>query len=171
MKECFRLIQDSVLEPDFKMELNFQQRQKSRYKAQTVCGETLGWFLDRGRVLEDGDLLLCEDDSSVLVIAADETVSEVHSDNPHLLMRASYHLGNRHVPLQIGESTLRYQHDHVLDEMLIGLGLTVACCQRPFHPENGAYHSKEGLGTNNAGHDHSHSTHSHHDHAQPTIES
>ncbi|MFT5690985.1 MAG: urease accessory protein, partial [Oceanicoccus sp.] len=64
MKECFRLTQDSVLEPDFKMELNFQQRQKSRYKAQTVCGETLGWFLDRGRVLEDGDLLLCEDDSS-----------------------------------------------------------------------------------------------------------
>lgn len=169
MKECFQLIQDSDLTPAFRVELNFQQRQKSRYKAQTVCGEILGWFLDRGRVLEDGDMLLCEDGSAVLVIAADETVSEVHSDNAHLLTRAAYHLGNRHVPLQIGASLLRYQHDHVLDEMLAGLGLTVVCCQRPFHPENGAYHSKEGA--RHAAHEHAHGTHVHHDSVEPVVPS
>ncbi len=168
MKECFQLIKDPVSEPGLKVELNFQQRQKSRYKAVTVCGESLGWFLDRGRVLEDGDVLLCDDESLVLVIAADETVSEVLSDNQHLLMRAAYHLGNRHVPLQIGESFLRYQHDHVLDEMVTGLGLKVACHQRTFHPENGAYHNK--TGSSDAVHAHSHSDHSQHDHSRPNVE-
>jgi urease accessory protein len=57
------------------------------------------------------------------------------------LARAAYHLGNRHVALQIGEGWLRYKHDHVLDEMLHGLGLKVAVEQAPFEPEAGAYHS------------------------------
>ena len=157
MKECFELCESSAGPAAQVIELDFQQRQKSRHKAQTVCGETLGWFLERGRVLEHNDVMKCSDGSRVQVIAADETVSEVCSTDAHLLMRAAYHLGNRHVPLQIGEGWLRYQHDHVLDGMLQGLGLQVECCQRPFHPENGAYHGS------GHGHGHSHDDHSHND--------
>lgn len=144
MKECFNLSDEPASSSALAIELDFQQRQKSRHKAVTVCGQELGWFLERGRVLEDGDVMLCEDGGHIVVAAAYETVSEVHCDDAHLLMRAAYHLGNRHVPLQIGVGWLRYQHDHVLDAMLVGLSLNVECCQRPFHPENGAYHGKGG---------------------------
>lgn len=160
MKESFQLSSQPAPDDALTIELDFQQRQKSRHKATTVCGETLGWFLERGRVLEDGDVLLCNDGTAIVVVAANELVSEVQSDDAHLLMRAAYHLGNRHVPLQIGEGYLRYQHDHVLDAMLEGLGLTVGCCQRPFHPENGAYssagHSQGGLHSHSHTHGHSH---------------
>ena len=152
MRESFQLSDQPAADNALHLKLDFQQRQKSRHRATTVCGEELGWFLERGRVLEDGDVMLCNDGSQALVIAADETVSQVQCDDAHLLMRAAYHLGNRHVPLQIGEGWLRYQHDHVLDDMLIGLGLSVDCCQRPFHPENGAYHGS----SHGHSHDHSH---------------
>lgn len=157
MMESFELAQDTLGDTALRIELDFQHRQKSRHRATTVCGQPLAWFLERGRVLEDGDILQCTDGSKVLVIAADETVSNIDCSDAHLLMRAAYHLGNRHVPLQIGEGWLRYQHDHVLDAMLVGLGLSVTCCQRPFHPENGAYHSSG----HDAGHEHSH----HHGHS------
>lgn len=159
MKECFQLSSQPAPDDALLIELDFQQRQKSRHKATTQCGEMLGWFLERGRVLEDGDVLLCNDGSAVVVRAANEQVSEVRSDNAHLLMRAAYHLGNRHVPLQIGDGYLRYQHDHVLDAMLEGLGLAVQTCQQPFHPENGAY-SASGGGHHGHSHGHGHS-HSH----------
>lgn len=160
MKESYQLSDKPAAADALRIDLDFQQRQKSRHKAKTQCGEELGWFLERGRVLEDGDVLLCSDGSQVVVTAAEETVSEVYSDNPHLLMRAAYHLGNRHVPLQIGEGYLRYQHDHVLDAMLEGLGLVVECCRRPFHPENGAYSGGGHAHSHGHGHDHGH-THSH----------
>lgn len=159
MLECFELATDECTEANFTVELNFEQRKKSRYKTTTDCGLDLGWFLPRGRVLQAGDRLACSDGSSVLVASALEQVSEVVSDDPHLLMRGAYHLGNRHVPLQLDPGLLRYQHDHVLDQMLQGLGLTVLCCQRPFHPENGAYH-----GTSGHGHDHNHDHDHDHDH-------
>ena len=147
MKECFELVTaatDKTIGHSLEIKLDFGQRQKSRNKARTDCGETLGWFLERCRVLEDGDLMRCNDGTLVKVIAAQETVSQASCDNDHLLMRAAYHLGNRHVPLQIGNGWLRYQQDHVLDSMLQGLGLTVVCCERPFHPENGAYNNHHG---------------------------
>ena len=161
MKECYELSAAEAIQGALSIDLDFQQRQKSRHRAQTLCGQPVAWFLERGRVLEHGDVLLCNDGTQVKVSAADETVSEVCCDDSHLLMRGAYHLGNRHVPLQIAAGWLRYQHDHVLDAMLQGLGLTVECCQRPFHPENGAYHgSAHGKGHSHAG-EHSHS----HDHA------
>lgn len=154
MKECYELSNNPAPPDALCIELDFQQRQKSRHKALTQCGETLGWFLERGRVLEDGDILLCNDGSQVVVKAAEELVSEVRSDDAHLLMRAAYHLGNRHVPLQIGSDFLRYQHDHVLDAMLEGLGLKVESCRRPFHPENGAYSGGGHSHSHNHGHSH-----------------
>ena len=160
MLEAFKV--SSALEGGHFLEvvLTFAERQKSRHKCQTSCGQTLGWFIERGTVLADGDILHCQSGEQIRVVAAPETVSEVHSDDLLLLTRAAYHLGNRHVPLQIGPGFLRYQHDHVLDDMVVGLGLTVQCKQQPFQPENGAYHGKA---HGHAGHSHPHvQLHGHH---------
>ena len=121
--------------------LTYAERQKSRHRAIAENGEEIGWFLQRGIVLADGDLLKAKSGELIQVVAADEPVSEVTADTPLQLQRAAYHLGNRHVPLQINENFLRYQQDHVLDDMTIGLGLTITHKHAPFHPESGAYHS------------------------------
>jgi urease accessory protein len=101
-------------------------------------------------VLRHGDLLLADDGRVVEVEAALETVSTVHTSDGLMLARASYHLGNRHVALAIGPGWLRYQHDHVLDDMLRGFGLDVRVEQAAFEPEGGAYVAA------------SHHTHTHH---------
>jgi urease accessory protein len=135
------------VETDTTLTLPLESRIKSRLRVTLDDGREAGLFLPRGSSLRDGDCLLAEDATAVRVRAAPETVSEVHCDDPLQLARACYHLGNRHVALQIESNLLRYQHDHVLDEMLQGLGLSVAVCQAPFEPEPGAY----------GGHGHSHS--------------
>jgi urease accessory protein len=99
----------------------------------------VGIFLAWGSVLRDGDLLAANSGEVILVRAAPEPLSEVRTRDWHLLTRAAYHLGNRHVPLQIEPGILRYQHDHVLDEMLEQLGLPVLAVEAPFEPEAGAY--------------------------------
>lgn len=139
--------------PERRLVLPFAERSKSRLRATLDTGEEVGLFLDRGSVLRDGDLLLTDDGRVVQVEAAPETVSTVYTDNGLLLARACYHLGNRHVALQIGPGWLRYIHDHVLDDMLRGFGLTVKVGQAPFEPEGGAYVA--------ASHPHSH-PHAHH---------
>jgi urease accessory protein len=115
-------------------------------------GEEAGFFLERGTVLRGGDLLLADDGRVVEVVAAAETVSTVKSSNAQQLARASYHLGNRHVALQVGEGWVRYRHDHVLDDMVRGLGLAVIVEQAPFEPEAGAY----GASSHGHSHDHDH---------------
>lgn len=119
--------------------LPFDLRQKSRLRANLDNGAEVGLMLPRGTILRGGDQLRAEDGTVIRVQAAHETVSTVHVSDARLFACACYHLGNRHVPLQIGDGWLRYQHDHVLDEMLHGLGLSVACEQAPFEPEAGAY--------------------------------
>ncbi len=121
------------------MTLPFDLRKKSRLRTQLDSGEEVALMLERGTMLRGGDLLEAQDGRIVAVIAADETVSTVTSDNPWQLSRAAYHLGNRHVSLQVGQGWLRYQHDHVLDEMVRGLGLKVETQTAPFEPEGGAY--------------------------------
>jgi urease accessory protein len=76
----------------------------------------------------------------VRVCAAPEAVTTAHAGDPLGLARASYHLGNRHVPLQVGPGWVRYQRDHVLDDMVRGLGLRVVHESARFEPERGAYH-------------------------------
>lgn len=142
--------------------LTFDQRRKSRYRTRTDCGRELGWFLPRGEVLADGDSLLCTDGTRVRIRAAAEDVSEVYCDDALLISRAAYHLGNRHVPLDIERNRLRYQRDSVLDAMLVGLGLTVAHTQATFNPENGAYHGQGSHSHAHGGHEHGH----HHEHPQ-----
>jgi len=144
---------------DARLVLPFELRSRSRFRAQLVGGEEVGVILARGRILRGGDLLLAADGRVIEVGAAEETVSTVHSAEPRSLARAAYHVGNRHVALQIGAGWLRYSHDHVLDEMLRGLGLSVMVEQAPFEPEAGAYHA-DGDG----GHGHSHGHHPSHSH-------
>jgi urease accessory protein len=119
--------------------LPFELRQKSRLRTALSTGEEVGLSLERGYVLRGGDQLLADDGRVVEVIAAPERVSIVASEDPRELARAAYHLGNRHVSVQIGQGWLRYLHDHVLDDMVRGLGLTVTIDTFPFEPEAGAY--------------------------------
>lgn len=135
--------------------LPFELRQRSRLRARLASGREVGLFLERGVVLRGGDLLLAEDGTVVEVIAALETVSTARDGRATQLARAGYHLGNRHVPVEIGSGWLRYGHDHVLDDMVRGLGLTVVVEQAPFEPEAGAYgHAHEH--SHSHGGDHSH---------------
>jgi urease accessory protein len=136
---------------DRRLVLPFGERSKSRLRAMLDNGEEAGLFLERGSVLRHGDLLLADDGRVIEVQAAPETVSTVHTDDALMLARASYHLGNRHVALQIGTGWLRYQHDHVLDDMLRGFGLEVVIEQIPFDPEGGAY-----VAASHHAHTHSH---------------
>ena len=119
--------------------LPFEQRQKSRLRAQLDDGREVGLMLPRGTVLRGGDCLRAEDGSVIGVQAAAESVSTARIGEARLFARACYHLGNRHVPLQIGDGWLRYLHDHVLDEMVVALGLEVMHEIAPFEPEGGAY--------------------------------
>lgn len=141
-----------------KLELPIDLRIKSRSRANLTDGREAGWVINRGDILRGGDILVAEDGiSAVLIIAAPETVSKVESNDSLALTQAAYHLGNRHVPIEINPSYLAYRHDHVLDDMLRGLGLNVSVGQHPFEPEAGAYQQ---LGA----HGHSHSHDHHHDH-------
>lgn len=144
--------------------LPFELRQKSRLKAQLDDGTEVGLVLSRGELLRDGDYLRAENNLLIQVTAAAESVSTVRHPDPLMLARASYHLGNRHVPLQISKDWLRYAHDHVLDDMVRGLGLIVEHEMAPFEPEGGAYgggHQHGDHHEHNHKHDHQHG----HDHA------
>jgi len=144
--------------------LGKDQREKSRLKVTLDDGREAGLFFEKGTTFQDGDLIISDDGNIIVEIkAATETVSTVKCDDPLLLAKACYHLGNRHVPLQINASTLHYQHDHVLDEMVRGLGLEVICEDKPFEPESGAY---SGGGHHSHGDDDYVHPHSHdHDHS------
>jgi len=152
----FKQIIEPVEAPLTTLTLSFEQRSRSRLKVTLDNGQPAGLFLPRGTVLQQGDCLRAESGEVVQVRAADETVSSVYVDNPLMIARSCYHLGNRHVALQITSGFIRYQHDHVLDDMLRGLGLEVTVEQAPFEPEAGAY------GTH--AHTHSHSHDEHHAH-------
>jgi len=119
--------------------LTMLQRTKSRLKVQLEDGRDAGLFLPRGQLLEHGTQLTSDDDFVVEVIAAKERVSTAHCDDPTLFARGCYHLGNRHVPLQVEAGWCRFLHDHVLDDMLVGLGLQVTVEDAAFQPEPGAY--------------------------------
>ena len=135
--------------------LPFELRSRSRFRARLVSGEEVGVQLTRGQILRSGDKLLVEDGRVVEVRAAPESVSTLRTRDARLLARAAYHLGNRHVALQIGDGWLRYGHDHVLDDMVRGLGAEITAEQAPFEPEAGAYQG---------GHEHASHEHAPHEH-------
>ena len=103
--------------------LPWEKRVKCRNRVTLENGQDAGIVLPRGETLSHGDYLAGDGEEVIQVVAAEEQLSRVHCKTPLLFARACYHLGNRHVPLQIEDGTLSYLHDHVLDEMLQGLGL------------------------------------------------
>ncbi|EOW7912512.1 urease accessory protein UreE [Escherichia coli] len=135
--------------------LPVDMRVKSRIKVTLNDGRQAGLLLPRGLLLRDGDILSNENgDEFIKVIAADEAVSVVRCADPFMLEKACWHLGNRHVPLQIMPGELRYHHDHVLDDMLRQFGLDVDFAHLPFEPEAGAYASKSHAHNHDQEHSH-----------------
>ena len=144
------------------VELDWDVRQKSRFQATDSQGRTLGVFLPRGTVVRGGDVLVAEDGSLVRVLAAPQSVLKITHctahGTPFDLTRAAYHLGNRHVAIELQPDHLKIEPDHVLADMLRGMHLIVNEVSEPFEPEGGAY-----AGGHAHGHGHDHG-HQHHDH-------
>lgn len=130
--------------------LTLDQRVRSRLKVVLDDGREAGILLPRGTVLRDGDALRSDDGVVVLVRAAPECLSRVECPDALALARACYHLGNRHVAVQIEPGRVSYLHDHVLDDLMLGLGLQVCVDNAAFDPEPGAY------GGQGHGHGHDH---------------
>ncbi len=119
--------------------LPFAERSKSRLRATLPDGEELAIFLPRGTVLRGGDVLLTTEGRAILVEAAPEAVLQVEASDPLALLRAAYHLGNRHIPVEIGRDHLRLELDPVLADMLARLDVHARRADLPFEPEAGAY--------------------------------
>ncbi len=119
--------------------LTFDERCKSRLLVRLDGGEHAALIVERGRVLRGGERLRLQDGRSVDIIAAQESLYEAVSADPVLIAKAAYHLGNRHVAVQLLSGALRFLADHVLAEMVAGLGLSVNPIVAPFEPEGGAY--------------------------------
>lgn len=146
------------------VELDWDVRQKSRFDATDSAGRRLGVFLPRGSVVRGDDVLIAEDGSMIRVVAATQPVLLItpctEHGSPFDLTRAAYHLGNRHVPVELQADHLKIEPDHVLADMLRQMHLTVSAAQAAFEPEGGAYaagghgHS-HGRNHDPAGHDHS----------------
>jgi urease accessory protein len=136
--------------PSESLTLPYEKRQKSRLRVFLDNSQEVALMLERGSVLRHGELLRADNGLIIEVRAADEEVTDISTKNIFLLTRACYHLGNRHVPLQIEKGWLRIQRDHVLEEMVQSLGLTVSHQLAPFEPESGAY-------SGHSNHSHSHS--------------
>jgi urease accessory protein len=144
--------------------LDWDVRQKSRFDATDSLGRHLGVFLPRGTVVRGGDVLVAEDGSLVQVIAAPQPVLVIthctEHGSPFDLLRAAYHLGNRHVPIELKPNHLKIEPDHVLAEMLRSMHLIVQEQLTTFEPEGGAYGAQA---SHKHGHQHDHG-HEHHGH-------
>ena len=150
------------------VELDWDVRQKSRFNATDSLGRDIGVFLPRGTVVRGGDVLVAEDGSLIQVIAAPQAVLKITHCSQHGtsfdLIRAAYHLGNRHVPIELKPDHLKIEPDHVLADMLRAMHLIVHAVDEAFEPENGAY----ATGGHHGGHHHGHDNHDHnhgHSHA------
>lgn len=148
------------------VELDWDVRQKSRFDALDSTGRRLGVFLPRGTLLRGGDVLVAEDGSLIRVIAAPQPVMVIRpcsaQGSAFDLMCAAYHLGNRHVPIELQPDHLKIEPDHVLADMLRAMHLRVEQLDAAFEPVGGAYaartHEQYGHAHNHA---HAHGPHSH----------
>jgi urease accessory protein len=145
--------------------LTFDERRKSRLLATMDDRREVALMLPRGTILRHGDHLRGDGGMVVEVRAAAESLSVGATGDWHLLARAAYHLGNRHVPLEIGDGFVAYGHDHVLDDMVRALGLEVSSRIAPFEPEAGAFqHEGNGGGHSHGGGGHNHGPEHDHEH-------
>jgi urease accessory protein len=156
------------------VELDWDVRQKSRFAATDSAGRELGIFLPRGTVVRGGDVLVAEDGSLVRVLAAPQPVLVITPcaahGTPFDLTRAAYHLGNRHVPIELQPDHLKIEPDHVLADMLRAMHLIVNETHAGFEPEAGAYGDHGQHGSHGGHHHgHSHEGHEHHEHAPAPV--
>jgi urease accessory protein len=144
--------------------LDWDVRQKSRFDATDSTGRAIGVFLPRGTLVRGGDVLVLEDGSLVRVQAAPQEVLRITACAQHGsafdLTRAAYHLGNRHVPIELKPDHLKIEPDHVLADMLRAMHMTVVTVLEAFEPEGGAYSSQGHTQGHGHSHDHDHG-HSH----------
>ena len=132
--------------------LDAQGRHRRRIRLMTVAGQVLLLDLPEATRLKDGDGLQLEDGSWVGIEAKPEPLLEISAPDPHALIRIAWHLGNRHLPTQLLPGRIRIRDDHVIAEMVAGLGGTATKLSAPFDPEAGAYAG---------GHGHHHHDHDH----------
>ena len=156
------------------VELDWDTRQKSRFEAFDKQGQRLAVFLPRGSVVRGGDVLVAEDGSMRRVVAQAQTLMKAQicaqHGSPFDLMRGAYHLGNRHVPLELQADALKLEPDPVLAEMLGGLHLIVQTVHEPFEPEGGAYGRGALMGHwHGHGHGHGHGHEHAHEHAHTQV--
>jgi urease accessory protein len=144
--------------------LDFDDRHRRRMAMTGTRGLEFLLDLENATALRGGDALVLEDGRLIEVVAAAERLTEIRCKDPQHLVRIAWHLGNRHLPTQISAKALRIRRDHVIEEMVKGLGARVIEIEAPFDPEGGAY---DGDGHAHAtGDDHDHASHDHsHDHA------
>ena len=119
--------------------LDFEARCRSRLLVTLESGGQAALVVERGRMLRQGDRIRLEDGRLIGIVAADERLLEASSEDPLVLAKAAYHLGNRHVAVEVMPGRLRFLDDHVLAQMVGGLGLAVTPVVAPFEPEGGAY--------------------------------
>ncbi len=151
--------------------LGFDDRHRRRMAMTGTRGLEFLLDLKEAVALRGGDALVLEDGRLVEVVAAPEPLVEIRGTDPHHLVRVAWHLGNRHLPTQIVGKGLRIRRDHVIEEMVRGLGARVVAIEAPFDPEGGAYsggghaahgHDDHGHGDHkHGGHDHKHHDHGH----------
>ena len=144
--------------------LDWDVRQKSRFESTDSAGRQVGVFLQRGQVVRGGDVLLAEDGSLVCVLAAPQTLLRIEActehGSPFDLTRAAYHLGNRHVPIELKPDHLKIEPDSVLADLMRAMHMTVRTVEEAFEPEGGAYATRHD--SHGHGHDHGHeSGHAH----------
>ncbi|MDO9360537.1 MAG: urease accessory protein UreE [Polaromonas sp.] len=142
------------------IEIDWDIRQKSRFEATDSLGRQLGIFLPRGTLVRGGDVLIAEDGSMVKVVAASQSVLRITActshGSPFDLTRAAYHLGNRHVPIELKPDHLKIEPDHVLADMLRSMHLIVSAVSEAFEPEGGAYSAGGHGHAHDGSHDHGH---------------
>ena len=129
----------ALLKNSPRLTLPFHERSKSRLKATLSTGEEIAISLTRGSVMRAGEVLVADDGRFVEIIPASEDVLRVTAKHQHDLLRAAYHLGNRHIPVEVGPDYLHFEVDPVLADMLRQIGVEVAPASLPFEPEHGAY--------------------------------
>jgi urease accessory protein len=157
--------------------LDFDDRHRRRMAMTGTRGLEFLLDLESATVLRGGDALLLEDGRLIEVVAAPEPLLEIRGSDPQHLVRVAWHLGNRHLPTQISGKALRIRRDHVIEQMVKGLGARVIEIEAPFDPEGGAYdgdhaqaaeashdHGSHGHAHDHAGHHHGHDDHHGHDH-------
>lgn len=149
--------------------LDFDDRHRRRFAMEGVGGLNFLLDLPEAVALRTGDALKLEDGRLVEILGASEPLAEIRAESPEHLLRLAWHLGNRHLPVQVAGQKLRIRRDHVIEAMVQGLGGQVRAVEAAFDPEGGAY--AQAMHAHHHGHDHHHDhgphhhDHHHHDHS------